>query len=582
MHSVSDNKKTSILHNSLEWLASNFVTRLWKLTGIVFVLAVWKNLDAVENESIFFSIVKSIYTIICTTLSLDGDDPFLVNLSAALIQITIAASIIHVYLRQMGFTVDRFMSKFLNNHIIVYGSNDIAVAAAVVLASSKKVVLIADSSLDDASVSLLRKNGVLIILSKGDDNRNLEVCNINKAHSLLAFNDDYAHNISLCKIALKRAGQNSALRCLCNVPDINLKHNLSTADFFSPEDVVKVSFVNQIELTARKMLDDYPPDAGIATQDNVQIHLVLIGLGSIGQSVLFYLAQLGHYRGGHKPEITVIDPNAEQQYQQLIKRHPALLELLDIKLIENRLDQLSEPEINTLFGDSNQPSCVYICTKNEISNVISAKKIDIARSKAGLSYNIVVVDPPGGSLLQEFNQHNKKIQVVPLFSNKTNNVGEDQDRDVLRLIEYAKDQMAQVIHQDYLDKNPAASINEAWQYLDESIRDSNRYAAAHIDIKIRAIGRKLVPLNPDAPTFIFSELELNILQRLEHARWCAQKRLARWKYAPIRNNKMLFHPCLVDFDDLPANEKLKDRQSIQNIPHLLKAVNLMIATDTNT
>jgi RyR domain/TrkA-N domain len=582
MHSVSDNNKTSILHNSLEWLASNFVTRLWKLTGIVFVLAVWKNLDAVENESIFFSIVKSIYTIICTTLSLDGDDPFLVNLSAALIQITIAASIIHVYLRQMGFTVDRFMSKFLNNHIIVYGSNDIAVAAAVVLASSKKVVLIADSSLDDASVSLLRKNGVLIILSKGDDNRNLEVCNINKAHSLLAFNDDYAHNISLCKIALKRAGQNSALRCLCNVPDINLKHNLSTADFFSPEDVVKVSFVNQIELTARKMLDDYPPDAGIATQDNVQIHLVLIGLGSIGQSVLFYLAQLGHYRGGHKPEITVIDPNAEQQYQQLIKRHPALLELLDIKLIENRLDQLSEPEINTLFGDSNQPSCVYICTKNEISNVISAKKIDIARSKAGLSYNIVVVDPPGGSLLQEFNQHNKKIQVVPLFSNKTNNVGEDQDRDVLRLIEYAKDQMAQVIHQDYLDKNPAASINEAWQYLDESIRDSNRYAAAHIDIKIRAIGRKLVPLNPDAPTFIFSELELNILQRLEHARWCAQKRLAGWKYAPIRNNKMLFHPCLVDFDDLPANEKLKDRQSIKNIPHLLKAVNLMIATDTNT
>ena len=27
----------------------------------------------------------------------------------------------------------------------------------------------------------------------------------------------------------------------------------------------------------------------------------------------------------------------------------------------------------------------------------------------------------------------------------------DQERDVLRLIEYTKDQMAQVIHQDYLD-----------------------------------------------------------------------------------------------------------------------------------
>ena len=212
--SVSGNKKSSVLHNSLEWLASNFVTRLWKFTFIVFVLTVWQNLGAIENESIFFSIGKSIYTIICTTLSLDGEDPFLVNFSAALIQITVAASIIHVYLRQMGFTLDRFMSKFLNNHLIVYGSNDIAVAAAVVLASSSKVVLIADSSLDDNNVSLLRKNAVIIILSKGDDSHNLEVSHINKANSLLAFNDDYAQNIMLCKLALKLTGSHRTLRCL--------------------------------------------------------------------------------------------------------------------------------------------------------------------------------------------------------------------------------------------------------------------------------------------------------------------------------------------------------------------------------
>lgn len=577
MHTESDNKNSPIFHNSLEWLTSNFVTRLWKFTFIVFVLAVWQNVGDTANESIFFSIGKSIYTIICTTLSLNGDDPFLVNLSAALIQITVAASIIHVYLKQMGFTIDRFMSKFLNNHIIVYGSIDIAVAAAVVLASSTKVALIGDNSLDDANVSLLRKNGVIIILSKGDGSNNLKECHIKKAYSLLAFNEHYAENIMLCKLALKLAGPDSSLRCLCNVPDISLKHSLSTADFFSPEDMVKVSFVNQIELTARKMLDDYPPDSGIATQNDVQIRMVLIGLGSIGQSVLFYLAQLGHYRGGHKPEITVIDSNAEQQYQQLIKRHPALLDLLEIKLIENSIDQLSKAQVDELFGDNYQPSCVYICTKNEISNVISAKKIDTASSKAGLSYNIVVVDPPGGSLIQEFNQHNQNIQVVPLFSMA--NV--DQDRDVLRLIEYAKDQMAQVIHQDYLDKNPTATINQEWQYLDESIRDSNRYAAAHIDIKLRAIGRKQLPFNPDAETFVFSEQELDSLQRLEHARWCAQKRLAGWQYADVRDDKKLLHPCLVNFDDLPEHEKLKDRQSIQNIPHLLKRVNLMIAVDTN-
>jgi hypothetical protein len=583
MNNFSDYKKPSLLHETLEWLSVHIIKILVGLAILFSVIAVFQNFEYQENDSSLRSLGKAIYALFCTTLDLEKDDgAFFNNIAAAFIKLIIVAGFLKIYLKQVGFTLDSQRARFLKKHIIVCGSGDIAVTAALVLASSTKVVLMGDNTIDYSNVSRLRKKGVVIIISRGDDKKNLSACQVNKADILLAFHADYADNIMLCKLALKLVDTANRLRCLCNVPDINLKHTLATSDFFSPEDVVNVTFVNQIELAARKMLEDYPPDIELATKENVQLKIVLIGLGSIGQSLLSYLGQLGHYRGGHKPLITVIDHKANQQYQQLIKRIPVLNDLLEIKPIDASISELSEMECDELFGNFFNPSVVYVCTKNEICNVTSAKKIDRARSKACLVYTIVVVDPPGGSLIQEFNQHNKNIQVVPIFSNKFSPVNESVNRDALRLFEYAKDQMAQVIHQDYLDKNPTASIKFDWQHLDESIRDSNRYAAAHIDIKLRAISRILVPLNPDAPTFVFSELELNILQRLEHARWCAQKKLAGWKYAPIRNNKMLFHSCLVDFDDLPADEKLKDRQSIQNIPHLLKAVNLMIATDTNT
>ncbi|MEY3788573.1 MAG: hypothetical protein RIQ94_1504 [Pseudomonadota bacterium] len=581
MNNLSNYKKPSLLHEVLEWLSDHIVAFLCGLATVLSLFAIFQNIEYQENDSIVMSLVRGIYVLFCTTLSLDEGDALFNNLAAASIKVIVAASILKVYLKQVGFTFDSQWAKFSKKHIIVCGSGEIAVTAAMVLASATKVVLIADKTIDDANVSQLRKKGVVIIISQGDDNRNLRTCQVNKAEILLAFHADYSDNIMLCKLALKLVNNGNQLRCLCNVPDINLKNTLSTSDFFSPEDVVNVTLINPIELAARKMLEDYPPDIALATNENVQLKIVLIGLGSIGQSLLFYLGQLGHYRGGHQPLITVIDHNSHQQYQQLINRIPALSHLLEMTPMDANINDLSEMQSDELFGHSFNPSVVYVCTKNEICNVTAAKKIDRARSKAGLSYNIVVVDPPGGNLIQEFNQHNKRIQVVPLFSNKSSAIDVGINRDALRLFESAKDQMAQIIHQDYLDKNPTATINEDWQYLDESIRDSNRYAAAHIDIKLRAIGRKQLSFNADAETFVFSEQELDSLQRLEHARWCAQKRLAGWQYADVRDDKKLLHPCLVNFDDLPEHEKLKDRQSIQNIPHLLKMVNLMIAADTN-
>lgn len=53
--------------------------------------------------------------------------------------------------------------------------------------------------------------------------------------------------------------------------------------------------------------------------------------------------------------------------------------------------------------------------------------------------------------------------------------------------------------------------------------------------------------NPDAPDSAF------------HDAWCSQKWADGWTYAPLRDNVLKQHPCLVPFSDLPPHQQAKDR-----------------------
>lgn len=50
----------------------------------------------------------------------------------------------------------------------------------------------------------------------------------------------------------------------------------------------------------------------------------------------------------------------------------------------------------------------------------------------------------------------------------------------------------------------------------------------------------------------------------QHDSWLADKVAAGWKYGPVKNVDIKEHPCIVPYDELPLNQRLKD--------HLFKAV----------
>jgi serine phosphatase RsbU (regulator of sigma subunit) len=108
--------------------------------------------------------------------------------------------------------------------------------------------------------------------------------------------------------------------------------------------------------------------------------------------------------------------------------------------------------------------------------------------------------------------------------------------------------------------------------LPEDIKNSNTDNASHIPTKLLSIGYKIRPVKEGFKpvTLRLNEEEIETMARVEHLRWCWEKRLNGWIYGNARDNFRKTHPSLIPYDDLNESEKEKDRQLVRLIPALLQ------------
>jgi len=110
-----------------------------------------------------------------------------------------------------------------------------------------------------------------------------------------------------------------------------------------------------------------------------------------------------------------------------------------------------------------------------------------------------------------------------------------------------------------------------WAKLSEDLKETNRQQADRIPEKLKAVGCDFVPvLNKTPKLFRFTKDEIEILAEMEHLRWNKQKYLAGWSYGKKKDAVNKTHPCLVEWKNLPEEEKDKDRSAVREIPQLLK------------
>ena len=117
-----------------------------------------------------------------------------------------------------------------------------------------------------------------------------------------------------------------------------------------------------------------------------------------------------------------------------------------------------------------------------------------------------------------------------------------------------------------------------YQDLPEYEKDSNRDNVRDIANKLAAVGYVMVPARSNEPPFDFPGDDLEFLAELEHQRWMTEKINAGWRHAPITEKEKKLHSALLEWGELPEEEKEKDRVLIQQIPKILAKAGYAIVT----
>ena len=167
------------------------------------------------------------------------------------------------------------------------------------------------------------------------------------------------------------------------------------------------------------------------------------------------------------------------------------------------------------------------------------------------------------------------------------------------IIEEPLEKLARKFHEHFLKdqgvdlekpETQTKASHASWENLAEEFKQSNRSLAAHVDIKLRALGLEYSELDttrqPVSLAAYDEALGLEALEnaqivqlaKMEHQRWNADRFMAGWIHDKNRDDKNKKHDNLVSWQKLPDEIKKYDIDAIQAIPKILAELDKCIYT----
>jgi len=513
------------------------------------------------------------------------------------INLTLAWTVLKVLMASAGLKLDNLTAKiFSRNHIVIVlkpdssppgGANHkirnlpLALDIATAITSTKNVILTVPE-IDEHDRARMWDQGVKVVTYNGGFEGMLKATRASEANTLISICDNWLDNITICRAALSPALKNPSLQVKCMMESLERNRSFNCEEYFEKNSLSRLRIFNESEMLARKMFSEFPADS-IVAQTNKRVHVLMFGLTSVSEALILQLARLGHYRSGQKPKVSIVDSNLDTKMHSIINSIPAINNLLEINLVERSVGELKLKDIIEIINNKDRITIAYVCGINEIENLRIARMLlsEVAHGSnlyKEKPFDVVALDPPGGIVLSDFYIYGEHAGKFHLFSL----VGQDRstEKSIIAhsLLGDLDDFIGRSLHDAYLKKdlqlleqNPKHKIHPnsvAWENLPENIRNANRAVADHFDIKMRAVGCKVVPEGIGTEVQL-SPNEIEILAIMEHQRWWADRSINGWKLAEVRDDINRFHPNMVPYEELSNADKQKDRDSVLQMIEIL-------------
>ncbi len=217
-----------------------------------------------------------------------------------------------------------------------------------------------------------RKLGMFVLLGDAADPTLLAAAGVNRARAVFAVCDDDGINteIALAIKNLAKPDRDKPLVCLLHVADPRLCALLRQQEASLDSPAFRLELFNVFERGARQLLYEYPAwDEGSLIKKSTP-HLLVIGLGRMGENLLLHAARdwwFQHADPTRRLRVTVIDRRAVQKVESLAIRYPYLNRACDINPLQMEIRSPEFERASFLVDERGQGSIdrIYVCIDDD-------------------------------------------------------------------------------------------------------------------------------------------------------------------------------------------------------------------------
>jgi voltage-gated potassium channel Kch len=485
-----------------------------------------------------------------------------------------------------------FLIGFGRNHVVICGAGRRGAALAQDFHSPSNIEILASPGLQREKVLVIEKDpeaadlrtchrlGIPYVLGDASDPRVLRTARVHKARLLVAVTGKDGINLEIAiqaaRLVEAERPAGEPLRCYMHLADGDLRLMARRKRLVAPvpgKMTISTVGIDLFENSSRWLFQEHPLDwRAVAVGSPTQALLVIIGLGELGESVLVEAVRIGCLANERRLRVIVVDPDAGRREMELRGRYPEIDRVCDLRFEKLAAGEAAVVALVKAAGEEvdTMMTCA-ICGTKDAANLALALKLGDAIEGERVMIRVALASRSGLALLLSDERQDElfgsRIRPFGMLEDVCNREGLETPR---------LDALARSIHEVYVReqgaKGDSASTNStavAWDDLPEDLRSSNRHAADHFAVKLRAVGCAMVRPTGGAAAELTRD-EIEILSRMEHSRFCAERFLAGWRYDPKPKDPVRkTSPTLLPWDAIPDAEREKDREQVRAMPKII-------------
>jgi len=462
--------------------------------------------------------------------------------------------------------------RLLRNHIVICGLGRKGLLLTHSFLECGERVVVIEQDEGNGMLQQCRDEGAIVVMGNASERGMLRKARIHRARYVVAVCGDDGANAEVGAYAREIVGRRRGrpLTCLIHIVDPELYLLLREQEMAAERVLaLRLEFFNVFDIGARRLLNEHPIFSEACEACGVRPHILVVGLGQMGQSVVVHAAKgwrARHGETGERLRLTVLDPAAEEKRELWRLRYPQLETVCELQVLPMGPAAPQFHRAEFLRG----VTTAYVCLDDDFDSLSAALSLhgkargrDVTivacmTGEAGLAGFLHGGDPGGFRNLRAFSllERTCNPDLLPGGTHES----------LARLLHEAY-----VQHRCALGETPETNAALVpWDELPEDLKESNRLAADHIGVKLEAIGCGIAPLMDwDAESFRFTDAEVETMARLEHERYMAERLLEGWSWGLARDDREKRNPDLVCWERLPDGAKAYNRDVVRRLPVFL-------------